>query len=389
MHFHTHQKLSDPIHGPHQENSSWHPPEGCSNSTAQGRGKAKPAAGSRKPPLQRLKRKNLDDPDHKDPDYVELRRGRSRTETNKDSETAAERPKRTSPRKDSMGFMNPDEIDPDASEDEYTELDRAPFESSNTNKQSRSPIAIVKRFLQRSAEEAVQQQLAGVYASLVGPPNPPDPRNIPAVATAAAATTDEVAYDGLGIGDDDYVVEQDVEQYNEFGIIKSNINYDDDSDFADEEPPSDMSYYRETNDLRGRNLTRGGPQRPDTSGMTKAGADAEIKKWRKARKKYTDGLLAAKAKLRKSLENDKDEYDDAIVYLGVSTPFLRPMSAVESQPMCVDHTYPSKEVLLLRIAEEANLHNIEVANVRSCNKRVYYDGRGGGPIQIQGTNYPL
>jgi hypothetical protein len=60
-----------------------------------------------------------------------------------------------------------------------------------------------------------------VYASLVGPPNPPDPRNIPAVATAAAATTDEVAYDGLGIGDDDYVVEQDVEQYNEFGIIKS------------------------------------------------------------------------------------------------------------------------------------------------------------------------
>ena len=124
-------------------------------------------------------------------------------------------------------------------------------------------------------------------------------------------------------------------------------------------------------------MTRGGPQRPDTSGMTKAGPDAEIKKWRKARKKYTDGLLAAKAKLRKSLEDDKDEYDDAIVYLGVSTPFLRPMSAVESQPMCVDHTYPSKEVLLLRIAEEANLHNVEVANVRSCNKRVYYDGRGG------------
>ena len=143
-----------------------------SNST--GRGKAKPAA-SRKPPLQRPKRKNLDNPDDKDPDYVELRRGRSRTETNKDSETAAERPKRTSPRKDSMGFMNPDEIDPDAFEDDYTELDPVPFESSNTNKKSRSPIAIVKRFLQRSAEEAVQQQLAGVYASLVGPPNPPDP----------------------------------------------------------------------------------------------------------------------------------------------------------------------------------------------------------------------
>ena len=48
-----------------------------------------------------------------------------------------------------------------------------------------------------------------MYASLVGPPNPLDPRNIPAVATAAAATTDEVTGyddgdDGLGIGDDDY-----------------------------------------------------------------------------------------------------------------------------------------------------------------------------------------
>ena len=98
-----------------------------SNSTAQGCNKAKPAAGSRKPPSQRPKRKFID-PDLNNPDYVdvELRWGWSRTETNKDSETAAERPKRTSPWKDSMGFINPDEIDPDAYEDESTELDPAP-----------------------------------------------------------------------------------------------------------------------------------------------------------------------------------------------------------------------------------------------------------------------
>jgi hypothetical protein len=34
-----------------------------------------------------------------------------------------------------------------------------------------------------------------------------------------------------------------VEQYDEFGIVKSNLNYEDDSVFADEEPPADMSYY--------------------------------------------------------------------------------------------------------------------------------------------------
>jgi hypothetical protein len=102
-----------------------------------------------------------------------------------------------------------------------------------TNTKNRSPIAIIKQFLQRSAQEAIQQQLAGVYASLVRSPNPPDPTNIPGAATAAAPTTDEVTgYDDeLGIGDNDYVMEKDVEQYNEFGI-KVNLNYNDDSDFA-------------------------------------------------------------------------------------------------------------------------------------------------------------
>ncbi len=64
-----------------------------------------------------------------------------------------------------------------------------------------------------------------------------------------------------GGGNIHYVMEKDVEQYDEFGIVKVNLNYDDDSDFADEKPPADMSYYRDTNDMRGRNLTRGGPER--------------------------------------------------------------------------------------------------------------------------------
>jgi hypothetical protein len=183
-----------------------------------------------------------------------------------------------------------------------------------------------------------------------------------------------------GIGDDDYVLEKDADKYDEFGIVK--VNVDDDSDFADEKPPADMSYYMDTNDMRGRNLTRGGPERPNTSRMTEAGANAKIKKWRKARKKYTDGLLAAKAKMRNSLE-EPDNYDDAVVYKGVTSPFLQAMTDVKAQPMCVDHNYPTKEVLLLRIPEEANFYNVEVANVQRCNKRVYYDGRGGAKFHVR------
>ena len=102
---------------------------------------------------------------------------------------------------------------------------------------------------------------------------------------------DELGIGDKGIGDDDYVMEKDVEKYDEFGIVKVNLNYDDDSDFADEKPPADMSYYRDTNDMRGRNLTRGGPERPDTSGMTEAGANAEIRNGgRHARNTQTDCL---------------------------------------------------------------------------------------------------
>ncbi len=44
---------------------------------------------------------------------------------------------------------------------------------------------------------------------------------------------------------DGFVEETNFDQYNEYGIVKSNINYDKDSNFADEQPPPDMSYFRE------------------------------------------------------------------------------------------------------------------------------------------------
>ncbi len=103
---------------------------------------------------------------------------------------AAERPKRSSPWKDSMGFIDPDAIDPEAYEDVAPKLDPQQ-EFKPTTTKNRSPIAIVKRFLQRSAQDAVHQKLAGVFGSLMGSPHLPDPPNIPEAATAAAATTDE------------------------------------------------------------------------------------------------------------------------------------------------------------------------------------------------------
>jgi hypothetical protein len=123
-------------------------------------------------------------------------------------------------------------------------------ESPSKNK-SPSAIAIFEDFIHRSASRAVQEHLTGMYACLAGPADRiPEPDNIPPVATAAAATAVEIPGDavardlqfgyeaghGEGLGEDEYVVEKSVDEYNKIGIVKSNINYDEDSDFANEKP---------------------------------------------------------------------------------------------------------------------------------------------------------
>jgi hypothetical protein len=96
--------------------------------------------------------------------------------------TARAKSNRHSPRKDEMGYIDPDCIDQDAYEDEEATVD----ESKN-----KSPIAIAifQDFIHRPASRAVQKHLAGVYACLVAPTEQiPEPDKTPPVGTAAAAT---------------------------------------------------------------------------------------------------------------------------------------------------------------------------------------------------------
>jgi hypothetical protein len=50
------------------------------------------------------------------------------------------------------------------------------------------------------------------------------------------------------------------------------------------------------------------------------------------------------------------------------------MTDVESSPLMLDHTFPTKEVLLLRITEEANLSGCHVSSKRSDDYRVQVVG---------------
>jgi hypothetical protein len=135
----------------------------------------------------------------------------------------------------------------------------------------------------------------------------------------------------------------------------------------------DDDYYYDTEfhgkGASGRKLTPGGPQKPDTTSMGEVEAEQVLKEWRKERKRYTDGVALQK---RKELHDDVT-FDES-TYTGVLSDKIRLMSQVEDLPMKVGHTYPTKEMVLIRIAEEANLSGCMITISRSCSKRIFANG---------------
>jgi hypothetical protein len=70
-------------------------------------------------------------------------------------------------------------------------------------------------------------------------------------------------------------------------------------------------------------------------------------------------------------------------YTGVLNDRLRTMTDVESSPLMLDHTFPTKEVLLLRITEEANLSGCHVSSKRSDDYRVQVLGSSYSSFKIK------
>jgi hypothetical protein len=139
----------------------------------------------------------------------------------------------------------------------------------------------------------------------------------------------------------------------------------------------DDDYYHDTEfhgkGASGSKLTPGGPQKPDTTSMCEVEAEKVLKKWRKERKRYTDGVA-----LQKRRELLDDFTFDESTYTGVLSDKIRLMSQVEDSPMKVGHTYPTKEIVLIRIAEEANLSGCMIKIARSCSQRVIASGARDG-----------
>ena len=80
--------------------------------------------------------------------------------------------------------------------------------------------------------------------------------------------------------------------------------------------------------------------------------------YKRERKKFTDGLRLKRFK-------DQNENFDAEGFSGCLTLGLRTMVDVQKCRLEVNHTFPDKEILVLRVAEEANLQGINFVCTRS------------------------
>ncbi len=102
---------------------------------------------------------------------------------------------------------------------------------------------------------------------------------------------------------------------------------------------------------RQTNIIPGGPKPPNYSGMSSAELTEAKKEYKRERKQYTDGL-----RMKRLNAQNKDFEPDS--FTGCLSLTLRPMMEVISFLLDVNHNFPNKEILTMRVAKEANLHGI-------------------------------
>jgi len=113
---------------------------------------------------------------------------------------------------------------------------------------------------------------------------------------------------------------------------------------------------------RNRNRIVGGPQPPGPNAT-----EEEKKSYKGKRKAFTNAnrckLLAALFSVDMHVSPQKQVVTD---HTGDQFPHIRFIAVVENSPLMTGHTFAKKDTMMIRIGEEANLHNIRVKVLKSC-----------------------
>jgi hypothetical protein len=172
---------------------------------------------------------------------------------------------------------------------------------------------------------------------------------------------------------------------NDDAFYKENELFGDDrsNDFDEEELVVDDTMPKKGGG-GGRKLSPGGPPPPDTDGLTEQEAEPALKQWRLDRKKYVDKIRCAQWRAKSSMGESLAKFEGG--YTGVCMDLLRPMTKVALFPLMEGHTFPNKEILLMQIAEEANILGVQVGIKRSEQFQLVVKGLKGNPFHVQGTH---
>ena len=133
---------------------------------------------------------------------------------------------------------------------------------------------------------------------------------------------------------------------------------DDDNDILVDTDSEDELRSSFPRDYARKNIVPGGPPKPDVSNLSESEAMVVMKRYNKDRKAYTDKQRTLRCKVSKSVKISS-------TFSGIRTERLRPMTEVDKGRLLDNHSFMSKEVVQLRIAEEANLRCISIYVKRS------------------------
>jgi hypothetical protein len=174
--------------------------------------------------------------------------------------------------------------------------------------------------------------------------------------------------------DEDYVADfNDGHDDDDDNFYKSSL-FDDDDDNSVEDAKYHVPFVRGAG--AGRKPKSGRLDKPNTDGMSEKEKEEALGKWEKDWKRAQD---------RDRRKSAREEVDDTITYTGVESELLQTMTEVKVTPLKVGDTFPTKERMILRMVEEANLYGVCMAIKRSDTFQVDARGLNGGSFHVHGN----
>jgi hypothetical protein len=131
----------------------------------------------------------------------------------------------------------------------------------------------------------------------------------------------------------------------------------------------------------GQKSIKGRPPKPDTTLMTADEAKDVIDRWEKDWKRDRDKHWRNR---QGALDGCSFVDGGTIEYTGCTDEILRPMVNVSNSLLLEGHTFPDKETLLMRVAEEANLYGVWIKIVHSDGLHADVRGADGDRFHVLG-----